>query len=199
MFYSTTFSTNGWITFPTTMDLRNYDYDFDIEVKNINYYTWTYFKFNNATSIDFGCQVTYMGGNRTSFDDTTARRFYDSRSVWQMVPGINNYSVSSGTNNTNSRSNYRIIYRMRALSQNEMLMIATSDFYNYTDAWGAEQIYNGAFCNWMKFRVNSNGVAANDATRWAPSNFQIRIGENGTETISSTSNITITQVKKHYS
>lgn len=83
---------------------------------------------------------------------------------------------------------------MRALSQNEFIMIATSDFYNWTDQWSGDQCYDGAFCNWMKFRVTT----ANDATRWAPSNFRLRIGDSsGTDTIASTSNITITQVKKH--
>ena len=202
MFYNTNFSTNAWITFPTTMDMRNYEYDLDIEVKSTNYFVWTYFKFNNATTIDFGCQVTYMGGQRVDGNDTTARRYYDSRSIWQMTGGFYNYSVSSGKNNATTassvRSNWRIIYRMRALSQNEFILIAVTDFYNWTDLWTGDQCYDGAFCNWMKFRMNSSTAGANDATRWAPSNFQIRIGDgSGTDTISSTSNLTITQIKKH--
>jgi hypothetical protein len=198
MFFSTSFSTNQLITFPTTMDMRNYDYDFDIEVKSTSYYIWTYFKFNNATTIDFGCQVTYMGGPATA----TGQRRYDTQSAWQQTGTTWNYSVQSGKNNTTTassiRNNWRIIYRMRALSQNEFIMIATSDFYNWTDNWSGDQCYDGAYCNWMKFRVNSSSAGANDATRWAPSNFQIRIGDgSGTDTIASTSNLTITQVKKH--
>jgi hypothetical protein len=199
MFYTTNFSTNSWITFPTTMDMRNYDYDFDIEVKNTNYFVWTYFKFNNATTIDFGCQVIYMGGPANA---TGARR-YDSQ-AGQQNSGYWNYSVSSGKNNTisasSNRNNWRIIYRMRALSQNEFIMVATSEFYNYTDLWtSTDQPYDGAYCNWMKFRMNSSTAGANNATRWAPSNFQIRIGDgSGSETISSSSNLTITQVKRQY-
>ena len=119
-----------------------------------------------------------------------------------MTGGFYNYSVSSGKNNATTassvRSNWRIIYRMRALSQNEFILIAVTDFYNWTDLWTGDQCYDGAFCNWMKFRMNSSTAGANDATRWAPSNFQIRIGDgSGTDTISSTSNLTITQIKKH--
>jgi hypothetical protein len=79
-------------------------------------------------------------------------------------------------------------------------MGATSDFYKWTDLWSVtDEPYDVAFCNWMKFRMNSGTAGANNATRWAPSNFQIRIGDgSGGETISSSSNLTITQVKKQY-
>ena len=84
------------------------------------------------------------------------------------------------------------------LSQNEFILIAVTDFYNWTDLWSGDQCYDGAFCNWMKFRMTSSTAGANDATRWAPSNFQIRIGDgSGTDTISSTSNLTMTQIKKY--
>ena len=181
------------------MDMRNYDYDFDIEVKSTNYGVWTFFKFNNAINIDFGAQVIYMGGPAAA---TGARR-YDSQSLWQQANTFWNYSISSGLDNPTTalsvRNNWRVIYRMRALSENQFIMIATSDFYNWTDQWSGNHCYDGAFCNWMKFRMNSNGAGANDATRWAPFNFRIRVGDgSGSDTISSSSNLTITQVKRQY-